>query len=91
MLLVMELNDAASSPSWSRDRMAILCVKSPRRTRSVPVNSSWTEPVIERASVSPIMNATTWMMRNNTATTARSSNRSWPKLMLLMRPPDSER
>ena len=31
----------------------------PRRTRSVPVKSSWTDPVIDRASVSPIMNATT--------------------------------
>ena len=32
----------------------MLWVKSPCRTRSVPANSSWTDPVIDRASARPI-------------------------------------
>ncbi len=72
MLAVIELNDSASSPSWSRVRMGILCVKSPWRTRSVPAKSSWTDPVIERASASPMPSATTWMTRNNPPTTPSS-------------------
>ena len=47
--------------------MAILCVKSPCRTRSVPVNSSCTEPVIDRASARPATSATNWMTRNSAA------------------------
>ena len=54
MLVVMVLNDDASSPSWSCDGTLILCEKSPWRTCSVPSNSSWTAPVIERASAKPI-------------------------------------
>ena len=40
------------------------CVKSPCRTRSVPMKSSWIELVIDLASASPIRSATPWMMRN---------------------------
>jgi hypothetical protein len=45
--------------------MSILCVKSRCRTRSVPTNSSCTEPVIDRASASPAISANTWMIRNS--------------------------
>ncbi len=49
--------------------MLMRCVKSPCRTRSVPMNSSWIELVIERASASPMISATISMIRNSTATT----------------------
>ena len=54
MLVVMVLNDDASSPSWSCDGTAILCEKSPWRTCSVPSNNACTAPVMERASANPI-------------------------------------
>ena len=54
MLVVMVLNDDASSPSWSCDGTLILWEKSPCRTCSVPSNSSCTAPVIDRASAKPI-------------------------------------
>ena len=46
--------------------MLMRCVKSPWRTRSVPMKSSWIELVIERASASPITSATSSMMRKST-------------------------
>ena len=74
MLPVIWLNESASSPSWSRDSMLMRCVKSPCRTRSVPMNSSWTELVIERASASPITSATASMMRNITPISTSTSS-----------------
>jgi hypothetical protein len=58
MLAVIWLKEVASSPIWSRVRILILWLKSPSLTRRVPVNSSCTEPVIDRASTSPMMSAT---------------------------------
>ena len=49
-----------------RDWMLMRCVKSPCRTRSVPMNSSWTELVIDRASARPMISATNSMIRNRT-------------------------
>ena len=59
MLPLIWLNEPASSPSWSLVMMSMRCVKSPCRTRSVPMNSSWIELVIERASARPMTSATT--------------------------------
>ena len=71
MLPVIWLNDPASSPSWSLVVMLMRCVKSPCRTRSVPMKSSWIELVIDRASASPMTSATSSMMRKRTATTTK--------------------
>ena len=54
------------------------CVKSPRRTRSVPANSSCTEPVIERASAKPITSAAPCMTRKSAPTTASSHRKIEP-------------
>ena len=55
------------------------CAKSPCRTRSVPMKSSWIELVIDRASASPMTRATSSMMRNRTrATTSINLNAARP-------------
>ena len=76
----MLLKESASSPSWSFASTAIRCEKSPCRTRSVPTNSSCTDPVIERASARPISSATNWMIRNRTPTSTMMATSSWPKV-----------
>ena len=55
-------------------------LKSPTRTRSVPSNSSWTDPVIERASASPITSAAASMSRNSTASMKSTISSALPKL-----------
>ncbi len=72
MLVVIWLNDSASSPIWSRATTAILWPKSPWRARSVPVNNWCTDPVIDLASMSPITSAANSMMRNRMASTTRT-------------------
>ena len=79
--LVIVLNELASSPSWSRALTSILCEKSPFWTCTVPTNSSWIDPVIDRASARPKMSATNWMNRNRMPTTTRTMISSWPKLI----------
>ena len=91
MLAVIELNDSASSPSWSREWTTILCEKSPPRTFSVPSKSSCTAPVIERASTNPMRKATARMMRNNTATIASAKSSSCAMVMSLIRAVDKNR
>ena len=80
MLPVIWLNDSDSSPSWSWVVTWIRWLKSPLRTRSVPANSSCTDPVIDRASVRPIRRAAASMRRNSTARNSRTRSSSEPRL-----------
>ena len=64
MVSTIELNDEASAPNWSRVRTRMRCDRSSAWTRLVPSNSSWIDPVIDRARLTPITKATVWMTRN---------------------------
>jgi hypothetical protein len=79
--LVIVLNESASSPSWSRAFTSIRCEKSPCWTRTVPTNSSCTDPVMLLASASPTTSATNWMTRKATPTTTTIASTTCPKLI----------
>ena len=80
MLPVIALNDSASSPSWSSVSTRMRRVRSPRRTRSVPANSSCTAPVIDLARAKPITRATASMVRNITPIAISPSRKTLARL-----------
>ena len=72
----ISLNESASSPSWSRERIGITWPNSPARSRCVPIVSSWTPRVIWRARRSPRARATAYTTRNTRPTTPSAKKRT---------------